>query len=61
MEEAAASFDFEPARRLRDEISLLRRGASIGHARGKIIGLQRQQPGSMEFGMSQQRMMPSSG
>lgn len=60
MEEAAAALDFETAKRLRDEISLLR--GSDGDAAGvDPTGLTRQQPGAMGLGTSQQRMTPPPG
>lgn len=59
MEEAAAALDFERARRLRDQLNLLRGGASLGDAlAADTRGLERQQPGRMGLGTSQQRMTP---
>jgi hypothetical protein len=62
MEAAAAAMDFEEASRLRDRISLLR-GAGKGIADDEIdtTGLERQQPGRMGLGTSQQRMTPPRG
>jgi len=62
MEAAAAAMDFEEASRLRDRISLLR-GAAPGDATGEIDteGLERQQPGRMGLGTSQQRVTPPPG
>ena len=62
MEAAAAAMDFEEAGRLRDRISLLR-GADPAHPPGEIdtSGLERQQPGRMGLGTSQQRMTPPPG
>jgi hypothetical protein len=62
MEAAAAAMDFEEASRLRDRISLLR-GAGEAVADGEIdtAGLDRQQPGRMGLGTSQQRMTPPPG
>ena len=59
MEEAAAAMDFEEAGKLRDQISLLR-GQSGEPAAEEIdpTGLERQQPGRMGLGTSQQRMTP---
>jgi hypothetical protein len=62
MEAAAASLDFERARILRDRINLLRGGASPEDAMAAdTAGLQRQHPGKMGIGTSQQRMMPPKG
>ncbi|MDB5687282.1 MAG: excinuclease subunit [Rhizorhabdus sp.] len=62
MEEAAANEDFELAKQLRDEISILR-GQPGGASSGPIDtqGLTRQQSGSMGLGTSQQRMKPPAG
>ena len=62
MEEAAAAMDFELAGKLRDQISLLR-GQSGAPAAEEIdpTGLERQQPGRMGLGTSQQRMTPPPG
>ncbi|TPG10011.1 UvrB/UvrC motif-containing protein [Sphingomonas oligophenolica] len=63
MDAAAAALDFETARRLRDQISLLRSGAGAGDGDTAIdpTGLTRQQPGAMGLGTSQQRMTPPDG
>ena len=62
MEKAAAALDFEEAKRLRDQLSLLRGGASAEEATAAdTSGLIRQQPGSMGLGTSQQRMTPPPG
>ncbi|MDB5710351.1 MAG: excinuclease subunit [Sphingomonas bacterium] len=59
MEAAAAALDFEHARILRDRINLLRGGASPEDAMAAdTAGLQRQHPGKMGIGTSQQRMTP---
>ncbi len=58
MEAAAAAMDFEAASRLRDQISLLRAG---GDADIDPSGLERQQPGAMGLGTSQQRVTPPKG
>ena len=58
METAAAAMDFETASRLRDRISLLRGGATEV---GDTSGLDRQQPGKMGIGTSQQRVTPPPG
>jgi hypothetical protein len=62
MEEAAAAMEFEEAKRLRDQIALIRGGASREEAeRADSSGLTRQQPGKMGLGTSQQRMTPPEG
>ena len=60
MEAAAAAMDFELAGRLRDEISLLR-GAAEASDEIDTAGLERQQPGRMGLGTSQQRVTPPAG
>lgn len=62
MEGAAAAMDFEEARRLRDRISLLR-GQTVGAGEAEIdtTGLERQQPGAMGLGTSQQRVATPQG
>lgn len=62
MEAAAQALDFELAQRYRDRISLMRGGASAGDARqADGLGLDRQQPGAMGLGTSQQRVTPPDG
>ncbi|WP_267394235.1 MULTISPECIES: UvrB/UvrC motif-containing protein [unclassified Sphingomonas] len=66
MQAAAAALDFEEAQRLRDQISLLRAageasGTGIDPAAIDPSGLQRQQPGAMGLGTSQQRVTPPAG
>jgi hypothetical protein len=62
MEAAAAALDYEEARRLRDAIALLRGGAPPAAARNADTrGLERQQPGAMGLGTSQQRVRPPPG
>jgi hypothetical protein len=63
MEAAAAAMDFEEASRLRDRISLLRGAEPGAEAEAEIdtAGLERQQPGRMGLGTSQQRMTPPPG
>jgi hypothetical protein len=63
MEAAAAAMDFEEASRLRDRISLLRAAEPGAEAEVEIDprGLDRQQPGRMGLGTSQQRMTPPPG
>ena len=59
MEDAAAAMDFEEAGKLRDQISLLR--GQVGAPAAEEIdptGLERQQPGRMGLGTSQQRVTP---
>lgn len=58
MEAAAAAMDFEQAGRLRDQISLLRAG---GDGEVDPSGLERQRPGAMGLGTSQQRVTPPEG
>ena len=60
MEAAAAALDFEEASRLRDQLSLLR-GASDVAGEIDTSGLERQRPGAMGLGTSQQRMTPPPG
>lgn len=62
MDAAAETMDFEEARRLRDQISLIRGGASHANAeRADTSGLTRQQPGAMGIGTSQPRVTPPDG
>ena len=62
MEQAAAAMDFEEATRLRDQLNLIRGGASRDDAeRADTAGLTRQQPGAMGLGTSQQRIAPPPG
>ena len=62
MEQAAQSLDFEEAKRLRDRINLLRGGAeAIDADQADTAGLQRQRPGAMGLGTSQQRLTPAPG
>ena len=62
MEAAAAALDFEEARRLRDQLNLLRGGASLDDVSDiDTSGIARQQPGAMGLGTSQQRMTPPPG
>ncbi|HYI40371.1 MAG TPA: UvrB/UvrC motif-containing protein [Allosphingosinicella sp.] len=62
MEQAAAAMDFEEARRLRDQIALIRGGASRQEAESAdSSGLTRQRPGAMGLGTSQQRVKPPDG
>jgi hypothetical protein len=62
MEAAAEALDFDEARRLRDEINLLRGGATPAEARSAdTTGLERQQPGRMGLGTSRQHVTPPKG
>ena len=62
MEAAAEALDFEEARRLRDQLSLIRGGASPAEAAAAdTAGLLRQQPGNMGIGTSQARPTPPPG
>ena len=62
MEAAAAALDFEEAARLRNQLSLLRGGASLaGLDTIDTSGLERQAPGRMGLGTSQQRVDPPPG
>jgi hypothetical protein len=58
MEEAAAAMDFEEAGKLRDQISLLCGQEGEGADEIDPTGLERQQPGRMGLGTSQQRVTP---
>ena len=62
MEDAALALDFEEATRCRDMINAMRMGATAAEAEeANYAGLQRQQPGAMGLGTSQQRMTPPPG
>jgi len=62
MEAAAEALDFEEARRLRDQLNLLRGGATAAEAaKADTSGLTRQQPGNMGLGTSQARPTPPPG
>jgi hypothetical protein len=61
MEAAAEALDFEEARRLRDQLSVVRAAGCATTEEIDIAGLKRQQPGSMGLGTSQQRMSPPPG
>lgn len=62
MEAAAEALDFEEARRLRDQLSLLRLRPDAG-APGDIdtSGLKRQVPGQMGLGTSDPAFLPPDG
>ena len=62
MEAAAEAQDYELARTLRDRISLIRGGASAEEAAAAdTSGINRQRPGAMGLGTSQQRLTPPKG
>ena len=62
MEAAVRALDFEEAKRCRDQISLIRNGATAVEAdEADFSGLKRQQPGAMGLGTSQQRMTTPPG
>ncbi|HEV7343609.1 MAG TPA: UvrB/UvrC motif-containing protein [Sphingopyxis sp.] len=62
MQAAVDVLDFEEARRCRDQINLLRGGATAEDAvQADLSGIERQQPGAMGLGTSQQRMTPPPG
>lgn len=62
MEAAAEAMHFEEARRLRDQINLMRGGATREEAEAAdTAGLLRQRPGAMGLGTSQQRITPPPG
>ncbi|RSV37233.1 excinuclease ABC subunit B [Sphingomonas sp. ABOLD] len=62
MDEAVAALDFETARRCRDMISAMRAGATAAEAAASdFAGLQRQTPGAMGLGTSQQKVIPPPG
>ena len=62
MEAAAEALDFEEAKRLRDQLNLMRGGATLAEAEASDTSdLTRQQSGKMGLGTSQQRMTPPEG
>ncbi len=62
MDAAARAQDFEEAKRCRDKISLMRGGATAAEAeQAGSVGLERQLPGAMGLGTSQQRVKPPEG
>ncbi len=62
MDAAALALDFEEAKRCRDKISLMRGGATASEAENAdLLGVERQQPGAMGLGTSQQRVTPPQG
>lgn len=59
MEAAAQAEDFEEDRRLRDQISLMRGGATADLATSAdTSGIDRQRPGAMGLGTNHQRITP---
>ncbi len=59
MEAAAMAEDFEEARRLRDQISLMRGSASADYAKAAdTSGIERQRPGAMGLGTNHRRVTP---
>lgn len=62
MEDAALALDFEEAKRCRDMINMMRNGASPEEAQqADFTGLQRQEPGAMGLGTSQQKVTAPPG
>lgn len=62
MEDAARALDFEEAKRCRDMIAMMRGGATAIEAeQADFAGLDRQQPGAMGLGTSQQKVSPPAG
>lgn len=62
MDAAAAVEDYELARHYRDQIALIRGGATPEDAAAAdTSGLKRQRPGAMGLGTSQQKMTPPKG
>ncbi len=62
MDAAVRALDFEEARRWRDQINLIRGGATAHEAdAADLAGLERQRPGAMGLGTSQQRVTPPPG
>lgn len=62
MEAAARALDFDEAKRCRDKINLMRGGATAEEAeQANFAGLERQKPGAMGLGTSQERMAPPPG
>jgi hypothetical protein len=62
MAAAADALDFEAAKRYRDAIALMRIGASADDAaQADTSDLERQRPGAMGLGTSQQRVTPPPG
>ncbi|WP_277668176.1 UvrB/UvrC motif-containing protein [Novosphingobium lindaniclasticum] len=62
MDAAARALDFEEAKRCRDRINLMRGGATAEEAaQADVSGLERQMPGAMGLGTSQERRAPPAG
>lgn len=62
MEAAALALDFEEAKRCRDQINLIRGGATPDEAeQADLSGLKRQEPGAMGLGTNSSRVAPPKG
>ncbi|WP_375382251.1 UvrB/UvrC motif-containing protein [uncultured Sphingomonas sp.] len=62
MEAAAAALDFEEARRLRDQMNIIRGGADVEQATGiDTAGIARQRSGAMGLGSNRQHVTPPPG
>ena len=61
MEAAAAAMDFEAAARLRDQISVLRGRGDDNAIEPDTSRLERQHPGAMGLGTSEQKVVPPPG
>jgi UvrB/uvrC motif len=62
MESAALALNFEEAKHCRDQIAIMRGGATSDEAdHADFTGLDRQKPGAMGLGTSQQRLTPPAG
>jgi len=62
MDAAVLALNFEEATRCRDMINAIRMGATVAEAaEARLAGLERQQPGAMGLGTSQQRVTPPAG
>ena len=62
MEAAAAALDFEEARRLRDQMNLIRGGADVEQTTGvDTAGITRQRSGAMGLGSNRQHVTPPLG
>lgn len=62
MERAALALDFEEAKHCRDQIAMMRGGATQKEAQhADFAGLERQEPGAMGLGTSLQRLTPPVG
>ncbi|WP_324808771.1 UvrB/UvrC motif-containing protein [Sphingomonas sp. LY29] len=62
MDAAALALDFEEAKRCRDKIAMIRGGATPAEVElADFEGIERQKPGAMGLGTSQQRTTPPPG